>query len=287
MKRSTLYKLATYLVLLAATERFTRLQTGGFRMGKASVREIYAFEDTVQTPPPCLQQPFYFFGKGVQCYVFIGEDEETVLKLFKHHHFGPSLDTLKLLMPSKLYEPIAQTRKRRVEHMLASVKLMSERLKEERTGVFYTHLSKTEGRLGSIVLYDKIGVVHELDLDRTEFFLQRRGETASHRLKSLFQVGDLAGAIDAIHAIQALIQSCSDREVRRKDGNILENVGFIGDRPIFIDLGSCSHRHIDKTRSEEAMLKCNLELLGWIKQHHPEQLEACREVLVYDKMLGL
>ena len=36
-----------------------------------------------------LDQPFFYLGKGVQCYAFISQDGTTVLKFFKHYHMWP------------------------------------------------------------------------------------------------------------------------------------------------------------------------------------------------------
>lgn len=286
MKRLKPSRILAFLLLVVCLHVFTRSQTDGFRLTKATVRHSYPFEGIPQSPPSSLKQPFYYLGKGVQFYVFLGQDNQTILKLFKHHHMGPSIDTIKQVTPQLFAARFIAKREKRMHHLLKSAQIALNDLADE-TGVVYTHLSKTSGEVGSTLVYDKIGIVHKVDLDTTEFLLQKRAETVKERLDSLFREGQIADAISAIKELQTLVENRSRKGIKNKDGNILENCGFIGNQAVQIDVGSFTYRSksTHPNPHQKAVMRCTLELLGWVKKYYPDHLNTCKKELFYENTL--
>lgn len=284
--RKLLQKVFFTLLVAISLHFFTRWQTDGFRMSKATMQHPYPFHEASLGTPRGLNQPFHYMSKGVQFYVFLGEDNQTILKLFKHHHFGLSLDTIKTLLPGRLASRHIQKREKRMRHLFQSAHIAGTLLSEE-TGVYYTHLSKTDQELGKGHIIDKIGVKHPIDFDKVEFLLQKRGETVKSRLESLFQSGDVNGAICAIKNIQHLVEHCSLQGIKNKDGNVLENCGFIGQKAVRLDIGSLTYRSksTNPDPHSKAVMRCTLELLGWVKKHYPQHLKQCKHELYYEKTL--
>ncbi len=265
-------KLFISLLIFVALERFCYWQTDGFRFAKVATTHQYPFSSPFKPPPACLQQSFHYLGKGVQFYVFMGEDQQTILKLFKHHHAGFSTDIVQYLFPS-----IMEKRENRVLRLLKSADIAQKELPEE-TAVFYTHLSKSDHHLGKIKIYDKLGIVHELDLDQTEFLLQQRAVPLEQKLHALFHLSQTEKAIRAMQSTLKLLDDRATKGIKNKDARILRNCGFIGDEAVEIDVGSYVYSG-NHHASKRAKAKATSKLLQFVKTHYPDQLELCQEGL--------
>jgi len=285
MKRSKIFNIILCLFLVIAVERFCRWQTGGFLFTKATTAHVYPFSSTPQVGPSELHQTFYFLGSGVQSYAFLGEDGKTVIKLFKHHHMGLSTDLMKKLLPQAIATPILRNRENRMKHIFKSAQIAFEELPEE-TGVYYTHLGKTDCLLGQITLCDKIGIFHQLDLDQTEFVLQKRAEPVCERLHILFRSKKTGEAMQAMQNLLTLIENRSRKGIKNKDGKVTENCGFIRDTPIELDIGSYAYRSrsTNPDPHKKAVLKATLQLLHWVKINYPENLQQCRKCLLDENL---
>ncbi len=81
----------TFFVL----EKLIRTQTEGFRIEKTQSDFPFCKQWEVENKNPAsdlFDQSFYFLGSGVQCYVFLGADQKTVLKIFKHYHMSRTIN---------------------------------------------------------------------------------------------------------------------------------------------------------------------------------------------------
>ncbi|NGX37331.1 MAG: hypothetical protein K1000chlam2_00485 [Chlamydiae bacterium] len=284
MMRSKIYKILLALALLVGVERFCRSQTEGFRLSKATSNYSYPFVEEISTCPAVLDQPFYFLGSGVQFYVFIGKDHQTVLKLFKHHHMGFSTDFLSQFLPPS--HSLLKKREKRMLHLFESVKIASQKLPRQ-TGVIYTHLQKTDRLLGETVIHDKLHIAYPINLDKTEFVLQKLATPVYEHLDSLFREKRIEEAIASMHSLVDLIRTRSELGIKNKDGNILENCGFLDNQPIELDIGSFVLRSVSTHPNphQKAALSATLQLLGWIKRHYPENLQECRTHLIDENIL--
>ncbi len=285
MKQSTLCKVLFSVAALFVTERFCRLQTDGFRLAKATTSHTYPFQQVSEGSPKQLHQPFYYLGSGVQSYVFLGEDNETILKLFKHHHFGPSVEFCKWALPKCLSKTIVKKREKRMQGLFESAFIAYDKLASH-TGVFYLHLGKSTSALGNLPIYDKLGILHHLDLDQTEFILQHKAETVENRLHSLLSQGKVTEAISSMKDLLALIQNRSKKGIKNKDGNVLENCGFLDKQPLEIDIGSFIYRTNSSHPNphKKTAIRATLKLLGFIKKHYPQYLFQCRQELLYENI---
>ncbi len=280
-------KVLTLCLLLVFVERFCRWKTGGFRLKKATTLHSYPFGAISQGVPREANQSFYYLASGVQSYVFIGEDGETILKLFKHHHFGPSIDLLKKTLPKKLADSIIKKREGRMKNIFDSALIAYVEL-QEKTGVFYLHLGKTDQLLNSISLHDKLGISHQIDLDHTEFLLQRRAETVYEKLHHLFEKTKVDEAISSMKELLQLIETRSRQGIKNKDGNILENCGFYHGSPLEIDIGSFIHRNKSSHNPDphkKAVVRATLQLLNFVKKNYPDELPRCKRELIYENLL--
>lgn len=284
MMRSKIFKIFLGLALFFGIERFCRSQTDGFRTTKALCQHPYPFSYSSGESSGNLDQPFYFLGSGVQFYAFIGEDKQTILKLFKHHHMGFSTDLCKKLLPKSLVAKVLAKREKRMHHIFTSTQIAASELAEE-TGTFFLHIGKEPLGLGKTKIYDKLGIGYEVDLDKTDFLLQKRAEPASTYLRQLFQKGAAEEAIFAMQSMKDLIEKRSKMGIKNKDGNILENCGFLENHPVELDIGSFTYREqsTNPDPHSKAAFRATLQMLGWVKKNHPEYLHKCTAELLHEK----
>ncbi len=275
MKRCV--KILFILGALIALHRFCYWQTAGFRLDK--IQSELPFEPFPSSCPmeidAILKQPFTFLGSGVQCYAFLSQDGTAVLKVFKHYHAWPNNALLKKWNWGPI-DRIIHAREKRMEHIFNSCKIAYEEYREE-TGMLYLHLHRTDRFKRTVVLLDKIGIAHEIDLDQTAFALQKRADLVYPKLKALMEQGDLEGAHRAIDALLALIRKRCQKGIANSDPIVHRNFGYIDDAAVEIDIGSFSKDPFLKKpyAIKRELFYETLELEEWL-QKYPELLEYYR-----------
>ncbi|HSX03460.1 MAG TPA: hypothetical protein VLG76_01890 [Rhabdochlamydiaceae bacterium] len=239
-----LLKLIRNILLFAAAffliERFCRLQTEGFSIAKIIPPNPLKCQEA--TCPPeilkALNQPYYFLGSGVQCYAFLSEDKQTVLKFFKHYHLFPSNGLLKKIPLPNLLKPyqqeILRMREERLQKIFKSCQIVYDNLQEE-TGTLFLHFNKSDCH--SVKIVDKLGIAYWLNLSEMEFVLQKKAETISSRFDRLFQAKNERAIEESMEKLKKLYLSCAQKGFKTKDSKI-RNYAFIGDEAVAIDIGS-------------------------------------------------
>jgi len=194
-------------------------------------------EDEVKTR---LNQNFFWLDKGAQFYTFIGEDEETVLKIVKQKHLRLPYWEKKLLslLNLKGYRQKREEKKKsKYLELLRSVKIAFEELKEE-TALLYHHFQQTDSLKTTARIHDKLGLAYELDMDSREFLLQRKVLPLIPALDQAIEARNLADAKQKIDQMVILLVSRSEKGIYDSDKRLIENVGYLNNRAVFIDIGS-------------------------------------------------
>ena len=217
-----------------------------------------------------LDQPFTFLGSGGWCYAFLGQDQKTVIKFFKHSHLYPKnilkdFSFQKLLMKSPesnryYFHPFNFT----------SCKLLYTHLQEQ-SGIYYLHLNKTTDIHPTITLYDNIGVRYTIDLNQTEFIVQEKAELIFSHIQKLTEQEDPTQAYQAVDAMVDCLLLMYQKGLRDTDNGLRNNFGFIGDQPVTIDLSSWVFDETIKQPShykKEVIIKTR-RLSRWLEKYHP------------------
>ncbi len=267
---------------LIAIERFCHHQTEGFSLHKIASSLPYDSRWEVPSLPKeeqagidnILDQPFYFLGSGGQCYAFLSQDRTTVIKFFKHHHMRPVSWLNRISLPGFLDQyrlNIIDSREKRFQQIFGSCKIAYDDLKEE-TGLIYLHLNKTDRLHKHLTLIDKLGIAHPIDLDQTEFVLQKWADLAYVTLHRLMKKGDLDEVKACLNSLLNLIATRSKRGIADKDPIIKRNFGFIGTRSVEIDLGSFTRDpFLSKPyRYKRELFYETIQLKNWIHKRYPE-----------------
>jgi hypothetical protein len=183
-----------------------------------------------------LNQPYKYLGKGAQIYAFLSEDGKYVLKIFKQKHLSFSfLEEWVYSLPGmeNLREKRIAKHKSRWSFLISSIALAQEELKDE-TRLVYIHFRPTIGVLPQALLYDKLGFSYLVDLDHNLFFLQEYTVTLAHALSTWDEAKIKTGLSNLI---DALLER-SKKGVQELDHKILDNIGFIGTKPVLVDVGN-------------------------------------------------
>ncbi len=176
-----------------------------------------------------LSQKLTFLGEGQQAIAFESEDEKYVVKFFKMRRFEPSW--VDYLCPH-----VVRRRIRNLNWIFNGYKNAYLDLRKE-TGLVWIHLAKTDYLHQPITVIDQKGIEHQIDADATEFVIQEKAELIFDRLSRLYREGKIAEMESAIDRYYAFIQARMDKGYVDRDKGVTNNYGFIGDRPIQLDIG--------------------------------------------------
>lgn len=221
-----------------------------------------------------LAQEFHYLGKGCQSYVFSSQDGNYVLKFFKYQRFRPQawLDAFAFIPSVDSYRlgKIAKKR-RKLDNAFTSWQLAYEELQPE-TGVVYVHLDKAGSWDKKLVLYDKLGLKHELDINSIEFMIQKKARMLCAELMQLKHANDLVSAQGRIDSLLDLLLSEYQRGYADNDHALMQNTGVFDSKPIHIDVGQFVKNPLaanPKVYHQELFSKM-WKFRLWLRQHYPE-----------------
>ncbi len=220
-------------------------------------------------------QPFYYIGKGAQCYAFASQDQKYVLKFFKFKHLKPNwlVDYLPPLPPFKEYKERCIERKERKLIGVFNGYDLAYNKNKEGSRLIYLHLVPTDDLHLKATVVDKIGLKHEIPLDDVVFLVQKKGETLRTRLRNLLDKGKKEEAKLAMAAIVSMYIGEYQKGLYDHDHGVLHNTGFVEDAPFHLDVGKLNR---DERMKEVEHYKRDLEHViwkmdVWMKHHYPNE----------------
>lgn len=281
MKPQTYIKFLLFLLLFFGVERLCHRATDGFAMVNVyPPKGNYSRWETEEPFPSqeiSLDQPFYYLDSGSQSYVFLSEDGETVLKLFKFQHMRipPWIDLLPL--PNSLAGKRDKKRSKKwdvLERTMSSYQIAFENMRQE-TGILYFSSSLGE----KVRIYDKIGKKHVVDLSRTPFVLQKRASLVYDTIDQWVASGQIEKAEQGMRDLLQLALLRCKKGIFDKDPDFSTNFGFVKDHPVQIDVGRLSLDEKEKNPEiyQDEMVRITRDFQHWIAQNHPELLPSFEE----------
>lgn len=241
--------LAALFLLLAAYGgiRLYYQLTDGFML--KNITSSFAYDDRWVTNPlsaeekeqveAILNQEFHYLGKGCQSYVFESADGKYVMKFFKYQRYRQSewvkqFDFIPAVHKYRLSRNAHKTRK--LEGVFKSWAVAFNHAKDE-TGLIYVHLNKTEGLGKTVILTDKMGKKHPIDIDQYEFLIQKKGIMLTAFLSSLMKEQKEQEAKDLLNSLVVQILGEYRRGVADNDPALMQNTGVIDGAPVHLDVG--------------------------------------------------
>jgi len=219
-----------------------------------------SFDPRWQTPSPSpeireiFSQKFSYLARGAQSFAFLSEDGRYVVKFFRMRH-------LQSKFKDHFRPGVVKRRAENLQAIFFAHKLAWDVLKEE-TGLVFLHLNKTDDLHCRLKVRDWLGRSHEVDLDNTEFVVQERADLIFTRIKQLHAQGDQQGVERALRSFMQLVRTQIERGVFDRDKAITHNYGFVGDRPIHLDIGRLAQ---GEKAGEYERIKARLE--KWLQEN--------------------
>ncbi len=199
------------------------------------------------------QQKFKYLAVGSQSYAFVSEDGKYVIKFFIMKHLIPRISDLWL--PEKI-----EDRRENLLSIFNAHKLAYDELRED-TGLIYIHLNKSDHLKTQLNVVDRLGRTHSINLDTVEFIVQEKAELIFTRLKKLLNQ-DPTQVKQSVTAILQLVQRRIDRGISDHDKAVKHNYGFVGDRPVHLDIG-----RIEKVRKPKERDRIAERINKWLEQN--------------------
>lgn len=235
--------------------------TDDFRLGNMTHEVINRPEwDTTPVTPEemshvkqILSQPYHYLGKGAQSYAFVSEDGEYVLKFFKFKHLRQAwwVSYIPSIPPLSQWKEEDRLKK---EAKLSSVfdgYLTAYNHHRSESAILYLHFNTTDHLLGSVTVYDKLGISHKIDLDSVMFILQSKVKPMRGVIIHLLNQGDVSGAIAMINKTFDLYMSEYQKGIYDRDHGVMHNTGYLT-----LNNGSTVAVHLDVGKmSKEPRMK--------------------------------
>lgn len=232
-----------------------------------------------------LNQPYHWLGHGHQIFAFQSHDKKYVLKIFKFKRLKkPATSSIFAKLPflQGYYANLEAKRLRRLEKLFRGYKLayFSD---QENTGILFIHLDNQTTDLDQhIIVTDRMGFNHDLNLDSIVFAIQESGVKTKDVLKGLLNEGKVALANEHIDKLFELYLSEYKKGIIDQDHNVLENTGFVGDKAIRVDVGQLQ---IDESMKDAANYRPDLIKVAekridrWIAKKYPQHHEEIHKHL--------
>lgn len=288
-------KILLLLLLVAALYGGGRLYfavTGGFTMSNIESDIPYQAKwDTHPLSPTekeqiasVLDQPFIYLGKGCQAYVFTSPDDKYVIKFFKYQRFRPQtwIDFFTFIPAVNEYQQHkVKEKQEKLDKVFTSWKIAFEDLKDE-TGVVYVHLNKSTDWKKFVTIRDKLGLEHQVDLDKTEFMVQHKAVMLCPAIRQLMEAKQLDQAILLIDKLLTMLLSEYARGYADNDHALMQNTGVLNGNPIHIDIGQFIRNGSVKAPKvyKQELYDKTYQFYLWLKGHYPSLAEHLRTRLI-------
>lgn len=237
--------------------------------------DITPTTDEVSRANEALNQPYSYLAHGFQCYAFVSQDDNFVLKFIRQQRLQPPL--LYQWLPNILFfksmkEEKELLGKKRANYLFRSLKVAFEDVPEE-TGLLLVHLNKTQNLYPTVTISDKAGNIFHVPLDSHEFVLQKKAVPIKPTITTLMQEGNEDAAKKRIDQIFTLLEVCAKKGIADMDNQLIRknNLGFLPDQCIYVDTGKITRKESMKTKARFTQdLKRLDPLHDWLLENFPD-----------------
>lgn len=275
--------------LIAVTPWVYEEITGDFRISNITYDLPYdlSWAETAEEPgrlDTLLQGNYHWVGQGHQVYVFASEDNQHVLKVFKFKRLRPSLMLHYLSYVPLVSDYVARYEKKRLnrfDKLFRGHKVAYED-DSEHTGILYAHLNVTDHLKRSVTVEDKLGRSYVLDLDATIFVIQEKARMTKDVFKELLNAGNVSLVKQRIGKLLDMYVAEYRLGVIDQDHNVMSNTGFVGDRPIRLDVGQLQRS--EAIKDPEVYMRdlrkiTHVRLEKWFSKNYPQYAEELAQAM--------
>jgi hypothetical protein len=220
-------------------------------------------------------QPFYYLSEGDRCYVFESQDHEYVLKFFKMKNLTPKywLNYIPLPWLEKLRIYKVGGRERARQETFGGFKIAFEEFRHQ-TGLLFVHLFQTNWLKTRVRVKDAEQRTHLIALDSVPFVLQKKAVLLCDYVDHLIQNKKEKEAVGSLLLVLDLIKERSQRGLSGDETKIELDYGFIGDKPVYMDVGHMLHDESLKNplNTLRSVFRASQDMEEWVKNHYPSLL---------------
>ena len=244
-----------------------------------SVKEYYTENPSPSSPPQSartiLSQSFSYLNKGSESAIFISEDKQWVIKILRQNRLTPTRIRIPFPPLAKRIQAEIERKKNKRTQLYSSCQIAFNRLSKETE----LHFLSLEGAKITLDVRDKLNRPHKIDLSKCAFSLQKKASLPYPTLVHYMQQGEVEKAKECLSSIIRVFKERLNRGITDDDPSIKKNIGFIGTRALFLDIGGFreSEECKDPAIQRHQILIALLELKQWLHEHYPileEHLES-------------
>lgn len=182
-----------------------------------------------------LSQPFYFLGRGRQCYAFGSNDGKHVLKILRTDNYKIPF-WARALPLSHLRKTMKEKRAHRKRYSFESFRIAKEEIPEI-TGTLALHLGKSEPTKQQITIVDALGMRYHLPVQTTLFVLQNKHTLWTPAFLAAKKKKDVKQQELLLDSFVDLVVQRSQKGIMNRDGSFYRNYAFENGKGYQIDLG--------------------------------------------------
>lgn len=289
-KKIVIWSLVSFAIFFAAARAYYVL-TDDFRISNITYGLPYEerWETPASTPEQealveqALDQDYYYIGKGAQSYAFASADGKYVLKFFKFKHLRPSffIDSLPAIGPLKTYKETQQARKQRKLYGVFHSYRLAYDVDKDESGLHYVQLNINGNPKRQVTVIDKLGLKRTIELDSVPFVIQDKGTTLRTVIRSHLNKGDIGLAKRRFGQILDMYAREYAKGVYDHDHGVMQNTGFVGDRPFHLDAGKLLHDDamVNKTTAKKDALLVVETMNRWTNKYFPDYAPQIKSYL--------
>lgn len=216
-----------------------------------------------------LSQTFHYFGSGKTCYVFLSDDGQYVIKLFKQRHMRP-FSWFEKIAGYPLWPKAQRNLKKRLEfrhRLYDSFKLAYDEMRAA-TALVYLHLNRTTHLEQKLYFIDKKGKRFVLDADQQEFLIQKKADRIFPTIAHM----EIEPAKALIDSIIDLVNDRCQLGILDNDNNCERNLCVIDGKAVEVDIGELikSTQYISESTRIKQLKDATRDLNLYLKNHLPE-----------------
>lgn len=268
--------IAVGLVLLIGAYDFfdSQFRLSNVREHVSEPREMPVSSDEERLLKDILEQPFAYLDRGRQSYVFVSQDGRYVIKFFDLHRYQPGWATF--------FSKSSQARmKRKMERLFRGYELAYERDRDNAM-IVYQQLVPNAALRQHVLLIDRFGIRHDIDLGQVPFIIQHKGKSTRDVMTDLLKKGNVKEAKKRLRQLMDMYVVEYSRGMFDRDHNFMYNTGFVGETPMRLDVGRlrADDRFKDPEYSRKDLEKVAYDRTeGWLQRHFPQYRKEILEDL--------
>lgn len=211
------------------------LSKDGFSTRRIHPLKLPASASFDEASTKALKQTFHYLGRGRQCFAFVSDDGQYVLKI-------PRTDIYRLpfwarALPMSPYKKEFRSKLLKQQKIFAeSIRLATNELSNQ-TAILATHLGQSKPSKEVLTLVDALHCTHQLPLHKTPFILQYKKPILTKVFLSTLQQ-EPAKAPQILDALLDTIAERAKKGILNRDRSFLRNYGYNEGKAFQIDIGS-------------------------------------------------